>query len=415
MSQEKAQEQAQQGQARQPFNMEGSRIRVFMDALFGRLGMISKINLFGMIFAFPAFVAVAIFQLFKATFQRIVPTSALIGFGAPGFDMVGTQRAIAEFLFGFDFWTYTSIAIALPIIAIGLSGIFYCMRFVARGEQIKIAKTFFFGIKKCWLPFVLVSPILGGLIFVLGNGISGFDFILEGHNGLHIFLLVFISLVAVIAVMMAIFFFPQSVAYRQKVSQRLKYSIICALKFFPRNIFILIFTALPFVIFAAFLPSAIEAPTMLVLVLVPGMLLLFSYIALLWTVYAQWAFDRKQSPEYAGEVDEPKITLKLGREVVTVAPDEIEYIHDTADDEKTESDEVEESEINEDKKHTVEEETKESELDNSDDYDLEEGEEFNEEEEKHQSAKVKEYKPQYNTNAPKKTASFRFSTKNKKK
>ncbi|MCL2375008.1 MAG: hypothetical protein FWC82_00560 [Firmicutes bacterium] len=412
MAQEKAQEQAQQGQARQPFNMEGSRVRVFMDALFGRLGMISKINLFGMIFAFPAFVAVAIFQLFKATFQRIVPASALIGFGAPGFDVVGTQRAMAEFLFGFDFWTYTSIAIALPIIAIGLSGIFYCMRFVARGEQIKIAKTFFFGIKKCWLPFVLVSPILGGLIFILGNGISGFDFILEGHNALHIFLLVLISLVSVIAVMMAIFFFPQSVTYRQKVSQRLKYSIICALKFFPRNIFILIFTALPFVIFAAFLPSAIEAPTMLVLILVPGMLLLFSYIALLWTVYAQWAFDRKQSPEYAGEVDEPKITLKLGREVVTVNADEIEYIHDTADDEKVESDK---SEINEGRAHTVEEETQNSELDNSDDYDLEEGEEFNEEEEKQRTAKVKEHKPQYNPSAPKKTASFKFSTKNKKK
>jgi hypothetical protein len=266
------------------FSYEGKRPRLFWAVLRARAGMLIKLNLLLAIFALPAVAAIFYFTMQNTVVNVMMPHSAGLGLGYPV--ILDAAGAGEKLLTANNIFMHLGMTGAIALLCVVLSGGFYVMREIARGDIMPILKNFFVGVKKHFLPFLCAAPIIAGFYFLIAGGISAFNAIAMAA-GLKIFLLVIFCLIALYLLCVAIFYFTQAVTYKIKVKALLKNSFILGFKLLPRSLFVLIFSAAPFVLLFVLLP--IQIVNMIALML--AALFLFSFFILMWTIYAHWAFD----------------------------------------------------------------------------------------------------------------------------
>jgi len=295
---QKAQEEALFAKRVQEF--QGSRLKLYFVLLRSRLVLLAKVNLILAFFALPAIAVVIIFNMMRDNILGRQPFSANIGLGILPYLNAGYSAALP--LFMQSFWGIVGVTAGIPIFLIGLCGAMYTMKFVARGQNVKVLSTFAVGIKKCFLPFLVIAPIFSGLFFVLAGGIAGFEFVMVGQNAAKIAILVITGVVALIVLFMLFFYSTMGVTYKMNPWQIFVNAI--KITFMPkliwRHLIIAVITVGP-LIGVAFLPGI-----GLMIGLFVVALIVISLLMLMWTIYADWVYKRVYAPTIAKRTTQEK-------------------------------------------------------------------------------------------------------------
>lgn len=180
------------------------------------------------------------------------------------------------------------LPLAMPIVALGLAGGAYIMRNLVWGEGVFVASDFIRGIKKNYVVCFLTA-VLYSIIFIFLIILSSYADILKESNPNLAWLFtlsqVFIWAFIVFFGIMAIYMVTMGVTYDLKFFALLKNAFLLTLGLFPGNIIILVVSFLPFVLML--FGGIISFIGIFVMIL-----LSFSMTFLIWTVYAQWVFDK---------------------------------------------------------------------------------------------------------------------------
>ena len=277
-----------------PDRLPGTRFQLFKDVFFNRIGALVKINLLVLLFCLPAIAWVVLMQFIKQADGSLLPYSGNVGIGYPIVNDVvtlGQQRA-----FQFDLQTYLILIPCIMIASIGLSGAFYVIRRLSWGEGISVASHFFQGIKMNFLPFLWSSLFAGVSLFLVLANIGIYNNMPEIHIAWRIVGIAVSVIQFVLLFSMLVFLTTQAVTYKLKTWALIKNSFLFAIALLPTNLIILILSAIP-VVLLMILPTFISVFGYLLFALIG-----FSYIILLWTVYAHWAYDKFINDKVEGAV-----------------------------------------------------------------------------------------------------------------
>lgn len=278
-----------------PDKLPGTRFQLFKDVFFNRLGALVKINLLVLLFCLPAIVWVVIMQLVKQADGSLLPYSGNVGAGTglPVTDVVALGQARA---FQFDIQTYLVLIPCIMIASVGLSGAFYVMRRLVWGEGTSVAGHFFRGIKMNFLPFLWSSLFAGISLFLVMANVGIYNNLTEVHIAWRVVGIAVSIIQFVLILSMMIFLTTQAVTYKLKTWALIKNSFLFAIALLPTNLIMLLLSAIP-VIIMLILPSMISVFGLLIFALIG-----FSYIILIWTVYAHWAYDKFINDRVEGAV-----------------------------------------------------------------------------------------------------------------
>ncbi len=277
-----------------PDKLPGTRFQLFKDVFFNRFGAIVKINLLVLLFCLPAIAWVVIMQIVKKMDGSLLPYSGNVGIGYPVItDVValGQRRA-----FQFDLQTYLVLIPCIMVASVGLSGAFYVMRRLVWGEGTSVAGHFFRGIKMNFLPFLFSSLFAGISLFLVMANVGIYNNMTDIHIAWRVIGIAVSVIQFVLLLSMMIFLTTQAVTYKLKTWALIKNSFLFAIALLPTNLIMLIISAIPVVLLLV-LPSFLSIFGLLIFAFIG-----FSFIILVWTVYAHWAYDKFINDRIEGAV-----------------------------------------------------------------------------------------------------------------
>lgn len=278
-----------------PDKLPGTRFQLFKDVFFNRFGAIVKINLLVLLFCLPAIAWVVIMSMIKTADGSLLPYSANIGAGT-GIPVTGVQALGQQRAFNFDMQMYLILIPCIMVASIGLSGAFYVMRRLVWGEGTSVAGHFFRGIKMNFLPFLWSSLFAGLSLFLVMANIGIYNNMKDIHVAWRIIGIAVSIIQFLLLLSMLIFLTTQAVTYKLKTWALIKNSFLFAIALIPTNLIMLIFSVIPIFI-VMILPSFLSIFGLLIFALMG-----FSFIILVWTVYAHWAYDRFINDRVEGAV-----------------------------------------------------------------------------------------------------------------
>ena len=290
-----------------PDKLPGTRWQLFKDVFFGRFGALVKINLLTLLFCLPAIAWLIVMMMIKQADGALLPYSGNIGVGYP---ITGDVTALGEArAFSYDLQTYLVLIPLIVIAGIGLSGAFYVMRRLVWGEGTSVGGHFFRGIKQNFLPFLWSSLFLGVSLFIVMANIGIYEHMASVHPVVKVLGIV-ISIVQFFFILcMMMFLTTQAVTYKLKTWGLIKNSFLFSIALLPQNLIILLLSAIP-VLLMIFLPAIVRVFVIMIFILFG-----FSYIMLVWTVYAHWAYDRFINDRVAGAVKNRNMYVKTEADV----------------------------------------------------------------------------------------------------
>ena len=290
-----------------PDKLPGTRWQLFKDIFFGRFGALVKINLLTLLFCLPAIAWMVIMTMLKQMDGSVLPYSGNIGVGYP---ITGDVTSLGESrAFSYDLQTYLVLIPLIVIAGIGLSGAFYVMRRLVWGEGTSVGGHFFRGIKQNFLPFLWSSLFLGVSLFIVMANIGIYNYMDSVHAVLRVVGIVISMIQFFFILSMMLFLTTQAVTYKLKTWGLIKNSFLFTIALLPQNLIMLFLSAIP-VLLLIFLPTIIRMFFLVIFVLIG-----FSYIMLVWTVYAHWAYDRFINDRVAGAVKNRNMYVKTEQDV----------------------------------------------------------------------------------------------------
>jgi hypothetical protein len=278
-----------------PDKLPHSRFAQFKDVFFGRLGAMVKINLLSLLFALPLIAVWALTYFAKTVDAGMIPYSGNIGLAYPVVPDAAEIGEIRNLMHNVRM--YMMFIPCIVVLFAGLSGAFYVMRRFVWGEGVGVAAHFFRGVKSNIAPFLLSSVFIATLFPFVMVAISSYDR-LDIHAAWKIIGLAASVIALVILLCMMIFLTTQAVTYNLKFFPLVRNSFLFSIALLPTNIIMLILSVLPVVL----LMFASGIPFLGMIIVMIFILLGLSYIILLWTVYAHWAFDKFVNDRVEGAV-----------------------------------------------------------------------------------------------------------------
>lgn len=232
-----------------------------------------------------------------------------VGIGYPG--IVNTMSEGYAVLFKHYFTMYLPILCACIVpFFLGLSGMFHCCRGYMWGENVRPVKSFFRGIKKLWLPFLVTGVVVAIFICGVMYGTVWHVSLMKAGLATAGSWVLFIALIVltVLFVAVLIFLLPMFACYRFNIGDAIKNSAILAIVSWPKAIFTSAFTV---GLFALSLAGTVWSILVCILMFFIG----FVFLSGLWTAYAQKAFGNFIIPQYQSLGDagtRPIVTAKKG-------------------------------------------------------------------------------------------------------
>ena len=278
-----------------PDKLPGTRFQLFKDVFFNRFGALVKINLLVLLFCLPAIAWMVIMYMIKQADGSLLPYSGNIGAGT-GIPVTDVIRLGQTRAFQFDMQTYLVLIPCIMVASIGLSGAFYVMRRLVWGEGTSVAGHFFHGIKANFLPFLWSSLFAGISLFLVMANIGIYNNMTQVHIAWRVVGIAVSVIQFVLLLSMLIFLTTQAVTYKLKTWALIKNSFLFAIALLPTNLIMLILSAIP-VLLLLILPGFFTMFALLIFALFG-----FSYIILIWTVYAHWAYDKFINDRVEGAV-----------------------------------------------------------------------------------------------------------------
>lgn len=283
-----------------PEQMSMSKWAMFKYLFFHRFGTMVMLNLLTCIFALPAVVVILLFYTNIAVNNGLIPYSSNLVIGYPVVIDAMRQGTIAEFTY--TVMEYLCLAPCIAVLALGVAGNFYVMRKLMWEEPTSTVKDFFRGIKKCWLPAVIMGLVVGLSIELLMFSLGYFDAYGQSTSlkalcvTLSIILLVFITLFGA-------FLMTQNAAFKMRPMVLIRNSVLFVLGTNVQAIFFIGIGIAP-----AFLALVPGITLMLSIIYV---LIGFSYSTLIITLfchrcYEKFLYDKIDSPQsvYAKRPDD---------------------------------------------------------------------------------------------------------------
>ncbi|MCL2234249.1 MAG: hypothetical protein FWC11_00855 [Firmicutes bacterium] len=268
-----------------PDKLPGTRFALFKDVFLRRLGVMFRLNMLVLLFALPL-IGVILYYVLTGLFDNsMIPHAGNVGIGWPIIPDIGLMVSTLEY--SRQLMLYVLMIPSIIILTIGLAGGFYVMRRIVWGEGQTVFVNFFRGIKKHFIPFLIAGVAASVIVFALMMNITA-------HVGgmippaVSIIGIIATVILATLFALMLLFYVTQAVTYKQKIVNLVKNSFFLALGLVPQTVIMLIFSAVPFVLLA--LLSNVGMIFMIIIMVV--MMVGFSYLICIWTVYAHWAFDR---------------------------------------------------------------------------------------------------------------------------
>ncbi len=243
-----------------------------------------KINLLTLIFALPAIAWYFLVNFISSANNLLIPYSANIGIGVNV--VTDAVSAGIEQAFRFDVLRWLVMIPLIMIAFIGLAGSFHTMKTILRGEGEAKIRVFFRGIKKCWLWFLIISLPIAVLVSALSISVDAFSVYSSLPIAMRVLAIVGAALLLFLAVLFALFMTALSMTYEMKIGKVMKNASLFSVALIHRSVIVLAICALPVVL------SVVMSQLLAMLFVVFFMLIGISFIALICSVYTQWAFDR---------------------------------------------------------------------------------------------------------------------------
>ncbi|MCL2847314.1 MAG: hypothetical protein FWE13_01000 [Firmicutes bacterium] len=333
----------------------GSRVRYFWVIFRARLGMLITISALLAVFSLPTATIIGLFTMMRNGIIGNQPFSSNLGTGFPIILDPATRSYWYVFMQNFNMIIF--VTASMPILLLGMAGAFYTVKFVARGQVVPVAKTFLIGIKKCFFPFLIASPVIAGIFFAITAGIIGFDYFWQDLVALKIILLILLGLMALVLMFMLFFYITMGVTYKLNPFRITVNSIKMAFnsKLLVRHFIILAISAVPITIAVLLFRMQLG----IILGSLFTVILAFPIITLLWTLYADWVYKNVMAPTVAKK-DWLQRTVDVKKKSVvveTVADDKIkeavnsfdnfgsDFLPDDEDDNEDEMIEVKDGDI----------------------------------------------------------------------
>ncbi|MBQ7712970.1 MAG: hypothetical protein IJT69_04045 [Clostridia bacterium] len=219
-----------------------------------------------------------------------------VGIGYPG--VVNTMSEGYKVLFEHYFHVYIPVLSAsiVPMV-FGLSGVFHCMRGYMWGENVRPIRSFFRGIKRLWLPFLVTALVFGAFMCgVLYGGYWHISLLKAGAATAGSWVLfIFLILLTWFAVAILFYLLPTFACYRFKMRDALKNSVLLVLVCW----FSALFTAA--ISIGIFLLGQVGS-ILNYLIALFFLALGFAFLAGIWMSSAQKAFGNYIKPQFEGAV-----------------------------------------------------------------------------------------------------------------
>lgn len=267
-----------------PAKLPGTRWGLFKDVFFNRFGAMVKISLLTTLFCVPMIAWLIIMYFVRQVDGAMIPYSGNIGIGYPvviDAQSIGVARA-----FYYDMAMYVGMIPWLLVAGIGFSGAFYVMKLLAWGEGVSVTSNFWKGIRQNWKKFFVFFLFAAFSAFLYMFNLSSYSYLTDMPDFLRTMSLIFATIQFVLMLIIMMFLTTQSVMYTSKMGALFKNSILFAIALLPQNLFFLVLSLLPIVIIS------LLSLDISIFLWIAFALVGFSYVILVWTVYAHWAYDK---------------------------------------------------------------------------------------------------------------------------
>lgn len=178
------------------------------------------------------------------------------------------------------------IMIPLIIIAfVGLAGGFNVVKYISWDMDVKVARTFFRGIKNSFAPFIWMGLMVGLCYFL---GVYGYWQVWELSSmalWLKIIITILACLVFLFVIMMCMYVMTQGSMYNLGLLDLLKNAFWLTVRYIPQNLLIVVVSSIP--VWLMFLPQTLMLISYMVI-----FMLGFVYIIAVWSVFGQFVYDR---------------------------------------------------------------------------------------------------------------------------
>lgn len=206
-----------------PERMKMSKWAMFKYLFFHRFGTMVFLNFLTVLFALPAAAVIVLFYLNITVADSFIPYSANIGIGYPVITNAISQGDLASF--GFQTMEFLILVPCIAVFALGVAGNLYVMRKLLWEEPVRTFKDFFRGIKKSWLPAVVIGFAFGLTLLLVIFSLGYFD-AYKLSVSLKALCVTLSMILLVFMILFTSFFLTQAVAFKMRPMALMKNSIL---------------------------------------------------------------------------------------------------------------------------------------------------------------------------------------------
>ena len=277
-----------------PNKLPGTRMAQFWDIFKTKTGILFKLNLLTVLFCVPAIIWLFYIGLLRGRYGTMLPFDGNIGIGYPIAE--GVQSLMDSLNFSLDVQLYAVLVPLIMVATVGFAGLFYTIKQMSWGQNIRIFRDFFLGIKKNFLQFIVVGFVIGIVTFILMFNIMGYNQ-LDLPVVLRVVGIIITIIIAIITLFAVVFLTTQSVTYKISIARLFKNSYIFALGLLPQNLMIIVAGIGPI---AILLLLGILVPFLSLIVYMVIFFLGLSYLTLVFTQYSHYIYDKFLNPKIVG-------------------------------------------------------------------------------------------------------------------
>ncbi len=261
-------------------------------------------NLFTLLFFLPLVAIVYIRGLYVSSVSNTYPFGSNIG--PAGLPSTPNVSGLAESLnMSADMMFYSLAIVAALIAAIGVAGSCYSMKKLVNTHGDFTIKSYFRGVKLCYLNVALPSALFMIVFFctVLVSDWKDYTIAIGGSSAWPIAATVLMIILCVIVGIICMWLIAVGVSYKVGPWQLIKNSFVLIIGSFIQTVFIL---GLAFIPVWFLLIGGLMQVIAIVILIVFG----FSYVFLVWMSYTQWVFDMYITPNIEAQkaVERSKMT-----------------------------------------------------------------------------------------------------------
>ncbi len=193
--------------------MNMSSWETFKYLFFHRFGTMAALSLLSAIFAIPMILVLVLFTMNIRINNGFIPYSSNMGIGYPV--VINAAQIGAETVLTYKTMECLILVPCIAVFALGISGNLYVIRKLIWEEPTSTVKDFFRGIKKCWLPSVIVGMVVGLTILLFIFTINFFN-TYSFATGVKVLCIILASILLVFISIFSAFLLTQNAAFKMR-------------------------------------------------------------------------------------------------------------------------------------------------------------------------------------------------------